>query len=49
MTHVAYYNDPGIGYSRDLICECDDHHELTEDHFAACEKHDSRAPGSRGA
>lgn len=37
MVHIYYYDDKDFGFSRELISECDDRHELTEEHFKDCE------------
>jgi len=37
MVHIYYYNDKDFGFSRELVTECDDRHELTEDYFKGCE------------
>lgn len=33
MVHIYYYNDRDFGFSRELVSECDDRHELTKEHF----------------
>jgi uncharacterized LabA/DUF88 family protein len=37
MTHIYYYPDKDVGFSQDLVYECDDRHELTDKYFDECD------------
>lgn len=37
MVHIYYYNNREFSFSRELVTECDDRHELTHKHFQDCE------------